>query len=140
MKSLIFSRGRLKIHFLVHFLQILYTFVHWRHDQIISIVFVILWLVLVTISRTFRCLGSFVNLMSLMFYVSILLFSCSASFYVSWCDHRLTTDVVFPFNWGELKVTSLEQVRIFWSLSYGCCCQSILVPKLWWNKNEWKAN
>ncbi len=133
----IFSRIVLK-ELIAELFHILYSFMHWSNNKIVSVIFVILWFMFIAISRAFRCLGSFMSFMVFILMVELLLLTYSASFGISGRDNRLAAYVILSLDERKLEIGGFEQIHLFWSLSDWSSGKSVLVPKNKVKRRKWK--
>ena len=124
----IFSRIVLK-ELIAELFHILYSFMHWSNNKIVSVIFVILWFMFIAISRAFWGLGSFMSFMVFILVVELLFLAYSASFGISGRYDRLSADIILGFDERKLEIGGFKQIYVFWSLSDWGGGQSVLVPK-----------
>lgn len=109
---------------------------HWCYYQIVLLIFIILWLYFLNVSRTFRGLRSLMILIVVMLYFHRLLFFNSISFKIPGSYYRLPPYILFTLNKRQLEVACFVKIRVFWSLSYRGSGQSFLFPRYKWKKGK----
>ena len=124
------------------FLKHIYLIMHRSYYKIVLTLFIIFWLFLCSISRTFRCLRTFVVFLWLVLdFAYLLSFHYLASLEVSWSDYRFPAERVFTTKDWQLDVICFVEIGIFGSFPNRGSGESFFVSKLdkKWNKKELKG-